>query len=294
MTTRVNWANPYGERRGDWYRGNLHAHSSPASVCSEISMGDLLDGYVRAGIHFLAITDHRTVSEPRRDELVLLPGMEWDNGGGGRHTNIIGLDKETVGRAAGITEQEQLLGSFGGKDALLILNHPNWELTPHYRREQMAALEGFDGIEIYNHVIERLPGSALATDKWDYLLSTGKRVLGFANDDSHTAQDVGGAWNTARAASPTPEAVFHALRTGNFYCSTGVILSDIRVEGGEVVVESENAEEMEVIGHAGCRLRRVRDKAIRFRLAPSVAPYVRFAAYGPGSSMAWTQPFFQH
>jgi len=293
MTTRVNWANPYEENTGAWYRGNLHAHSSPASVCSEISMGDLLDGYVRAGIRFLAITDHRTVSEPRRDELILLPGMEWDNSAG-RHTNIIGLDKETVRQAAGITEQEQLLGSFGGKDTLLILNHPNWELTPHYRREQMAALEGFDGIEIYNHVIERLPGSALATDKWDYLLSTGKRVLGFANDDSHTAQDVGGAWNTVRAASPTPEAIFHALRTGNFYCSTGVVLSDIRVEGGEVVVESENAEEMEVIGHAGCRLHRARDKAIRFRPDPGVTRYLRFAAYGPGASMAWTQPFFPH
>ena len=55
------------------------------------------------------------------------------------------------------------------------------------------------------------PGVALATDKRDYLLSKGKRVLGFTNDDSHQERDIGGAWDTVRAASATPEGIFEAL-----------------------------------------------------------------------------------
>jgi len=57
MSIEVNWANPYEDRRGQWLRGNLHAHSSPASSCGKVPMDRLLAGYAEAGYDFLSVSD---------------------------------------------------------------------------------------------------------------------------------------------------------------------------------------------------------------------------------------------
>jgi len=54
----------------------------------------------------------------------------------------------------------------------------------------MAALKGYTGIEIFDSVIYRLNGSGLATDAWDFLLSQGKLVWKFGDDDFHRWYDL--------------------------------------------------------------------------------------------------------
>jgi hypothetical protein len=224
--------------------------------------------------------------------MALIPGIEWNREDHRGHTGVYSCDPDAIEPAISTLDQEELLATFSGDNSLLILNHPNWLLNPHYRREELAALSGYDGIEVFNGVIKRLQGYEISTDKWDYLLSNGRRVLGFASDDLHITSDLAIGWNMVRAESPTPEAVFAALKCGNFYTSSGVTITDIYRDGDKITVESADGEEIQVIGYGGRLLETAKDCRITMDISKLDTTYVRFTVYGPGSAMAWTQPFF--
>ncbi len=288
----VNWTNPYAGRDGIWLKGNLHTHTSPASACGRVAIDKTLSLYEDAGYGFLSISDHMTLSQPKSERLVLIPGIEWNRPDGGGHTGLYSCRPNSIVPAITMKDQEELLATLSSRDSLLILNHPNWQLRPHYRREELLALPGYDGIEIFNGVIKRLEGYEISTDKWDYLLSSGRRILGFASDDFHLESDLSTGWNVVRAESASPEAVFAALKCGNFYTSSGVDLTDIYREKNYITVESANGEEIQAIGSGGRLLETVKDCRMTVDISKWDTGYIRFAIYGTGSAMAWTQPFF--
>ena len=296
MNTVVNWANPYAERDGRWYKGNLHTHTSPASGCGHVPVDAVLAQYAASGYDFLALSDHMKLTEADHDRLILIPGVEWNDEGGRHHMCLFSLNKDLLRWAIGTPDQNAVIERLAADGALVILNHPNWQLTPHYRREELLSRSGYDGIEIYNGVIEWLDGEATATDKWDYLLANGRRVLGYATDDYHAENHLGFGCTIVRATEPTPTALLRSLKQGNFYSSKGVTFTDIRREGNEVIAESDDAEEMRVIFPGGHVAAGTADRTLRFDLSPLPAlgpdPYVRIAAYGCGAAMAWTQPFY--
>ncbi|MDI6774808.1 MAG: CehA/McbA family metallohydrolase [Verrucomicrobiota bacterium] len=294
MSINVDWHNPYKNRRGAWYKGNLHTHTSPGSPCGSVPPEQVVALYEKAGCDFLAISDHMFVERRLpKTRLALIPGIEW-NSEQGEHTGVVSLNRSVLERATRQRDHARLLRSLARADALVILNHPNWQETSHYRREQLDRKWPFDGIEIYNAVIERLAGAALATDKWDYLLARNRRVLGFASDDSHVETDVGQGWFCVRAAALTAAAILRGVRQGNFYCSSGVVFTDIRRQGDLIAVETENAEEIQAIVTGGRRVARVNGKSMCFDVSQArlSGGYVRFTAFGRGSTMGWTQPFF--
>ena len=294
MDTVVNWANPYANRTGKWLKGNLHTHTSPASGCGKVTLERTLELYADSGYDFLSITDHMTLTPASHPDMVLLPGIEWNNPEGGGHTCIVSCDGGILVPHTKTGSQMELLSDLSVKGALSIVNHPDWLLRPHYRREELEALSGYEGLEIFNGACQWAPGSHLSTDKWDYVLTKGKRVLGFASDDFHSERHVGQGWIMVRAEAKTPESVMAALKSGNFYASSGVELTDIRREGDVITVESSDGEEIQVIGNGGNMHLRFRDSAasVDFSKLPGVF-YIRFAIYGRGSEMAWTQPFFR-
>lgn len=293
MSNHVDWTDPYGDRRGRWYKGNLHAHTSPASECGQVALDRVLKLYAQAGYDFLAISDHMALTEAAGDKLAIIPGLEW-NSAAGEHTGIYALDRGILRRCLKIQDHRRLLKFLAGKEALVVLNHPNWQLSPHYRREQLRAKGPYDGIEVYNFVIERLQGCAISTDKWDDLLAGGRGVLGLASDDSHIEADIGGAAVFVRARRKSARDILDAIRRGNFYCSCGGMrLSGIRRLGDVIAVAAEGGQEMQAVGEGGRVLARVKGPKISFDLSGWPTSYVRFTAYGPGSSMAWTQPFFK-
>lgn len=292
MNTLVNWANPYANRKGTWLRGNLHTHTSPASGCGRVSLEKTLDLYDREGYDFLSISDHWVLTPASHDSMVLIPGIEWNTPDGGGHTNMIACDGSILVPHLQTRSQDELLKDLWSKGALTTLNHPDWQLRPHYRREELEALSNYDGIEIYNGACQGAHGSPLSTDKWDYLLTKGKRILGFASDDFHELSHLAQGWIVARVEERTPESVLAAVKSGNFYSSTGVELTDIRREGDVITVESSNGEEIQVIADHGRLYRRIRECAASVDISGWNTKYVRFAVYGYGSQMAWTQPFF--
>ena len=150
-------------------------------------------------------------------------------------------------------------------------------------------------MEVYNGVIERLEGSALASDRWDRLLSLSHWLWGFANDDAHKASDIGVAWNVAQVTDTKPQAVLDTLRRGCFYATTGVTVCDVEASGLRLTVRTEDAQRIRFVTRWGVIRASVEGAEASLQVPddPALAKewrYVRAECYGPGGRMAWTQP----
>ena len=292
MSSNVDWSNPYAGREGGWLKGNLHTHTSPASRCGEISLTDSVNLYVERGYDFVSISDHLTYTQHEDDRITILPGIEWNAKGGSSHTGVYSFDRADLEAAMELSDQKQLLNRLADTDSLIILNHPNWQLRPHYRREELEHLDSYDGIEIYNGVVERLDGYSISTDKWDYLLARGKKVLGFAADDSHRDPDIGLGAIYVRCPTRSAADIMSAIKRGNFYCSSGATISDIRMSDGIIDLETPDAQEIQARVDGGRCIHRVHDHSITLDTRDLNCSYVRFTIHANGSAMAWTQPLF--
>lgn len=100
----------------------------------------------------------------------------------------------------------------------------------------LESLEGYLGIEIFNGVIFRLEGSGLADDVWDNVLSKGRLIWGFGNDDFHRWVDLGRAFNVVLTDNLDSQGVIAAVKKGSFYVSTGLMLEDLTFENSLIKV----------------------------------------------------------
>ncbi len=277
--------NPYAQRYPLWLRGNLHAHTTLSD--GELPPDDTLDAFAKRGYDFVALTDHDAIATPRAllAPLLFLPGVEHS-----AQQHILRVNvTSTLPHDLSYQSVIDLTLQEGG---LVILNHPNWgENLDHWRNAQLLHLEHYHGIEIYNNVIEYLEGSPYALDRWDLLLSEGKRVWGYANEDTHRLFQMGSAWNAVNVRERSKEAVLDALKEGRFYASTGVVLEEIAVEDGYYRVRATNAKEMRLISLHGEVVEHVVGNMASFSLHKA-RKYARVEAIGETESRAWTQPVF--
>ncbi len=287
-----NLAHPYRELTGgEWIRGNLHTHTTASDGAR--SLQEVVADYARRGYGFLMISDHDTFTGARQydtvsnDGLVLIPGNEITAGGPHLlHVNAGRLITPDPSRPR-VLEAVREAGGFA------IVNHPNWqEAFDHCPIDLMMEWTTYAGLEIYNGTIGRLDGSPYATNKWDMLLARGRRVWGFANDDSHLPEaDVELGWNVAYVPDRSIGSVVSALRAGRFYASTGVVIDAVDVDGETIRVRAPNAGRIVALMQTGRRFAQVDAPEIEITV-PENAVYVRFECWGAGESSAWTQPFF--
>ena len=284
---------PYQNLRGGrWLVGNLHTHTTASD--GERDHQVVIDDYAGRGYGFLAITDHDIHTSLEDYEqydaqgMILVPGNEISaNGPHVLHVGSTAWVAPHADRQQVIDEVNESGGGFA------LFNHPNWHGNfNHCPQELLQACEGYVGLEIYNGVISRLDGSPYATNRWDMLLSAGRRLWGFANDDSHAAKgDVGLGWNVAYVEEETASGVVEALRAGRFYASTGVEINQIQVEGNRIWIETENAARIVALRAGAKRIAVADGREIEVDV-PAQAGYVRFECWGAGEAFAWTQPFF--
>ena len=281
--------NPYAAG-GTWYRGNLHAHTTESDGRREPQA--VIDDYAARGYDFLAISDHDLLTDPDRFDsagMLLIRGNEVT--ARGPHLLHVNADRVVEPRP---DRQQVLFDIAENAESLAILAHPNWHRTyDHYPQELLETLEGHVGIEIYNGVIERLPGSAYATDRWDRLLGKGHRVWGFAHDDSHLDTDVELGWNVVFARSRTPQDLLDAMRRGSFYASTGVRFQSIAASGSTIRATATEEVRWTILTDFGVRRAHCVGTELVWELPEdSRATYVRVEAHGPKGTAAWSQPFF--
>ncbi|MGQ9540219.1 MAG: CehA/McbA family metallohydrolase [Armatimonadota bacterium] len=278
--------NPYAQRYTLWLKGNLHTHTTLSD--GELSPEDTIRAFIRRGCDYVALTDHDIIASPTEEhfpQIIVLPGVEHSAQQHILRVNVLSTLPHDLSYQSVIDVTVQSGG-------LVILNHPNWgENYNHWRDSQLFALERYHGIEIYNNVIEYLEGSPYALDRWDKLLSQGRRVWGYANEDTHRTFQIGSAWNMVNVRERSKEALLEGLQSGRFYASTGVLLEEIAVEDGYFRVRSVNAKELRLISQNGEVLERITGGRATFSLSKARV-YVRVEAIGEGSARAWTQPVF--
>lgn len=288
-----------------WLRGNHHGHSTVSDGIDEPLV--ITAAYEAEGYHYFALAEHDCLLKPEELQphtaMTILPAVEVTS----RYNQTLvylGADRELPARELTPREIMEQVHEAGG---LFVFDHPNWQPRPDYATDELLdSMEGLRGMEIYCGVIERLPGQARATDRWDRLLSKGWRLFGHGTDDQHESRDQFVAWNCVQwpmDEAPSPEGIIEALKTGRFYASTGVAIDSVGVDedGASVLVESD-ADEIHWIIRGGVIVKKVRGGKSRLsmdelaRLAglddPKEGIYLRAECLGNGNKCAWTQPFW--
>jgi hypothetical protein len=214
-----------------------------------------------------------------------------------------------------------------GRDVLAAVNHPNykWGVTA----EDLASRGDLRFFEFWNGVSnDNDPGDVEhpSTDAiWDRAnalrLAAGFPPLyGLANDDSHNYHGnnpravPGRAWIMVRSRYLSPESIFRAMRAGDFYATTGVLLTnvafetssrvltaDIQPQQGETFVtrfmgtrKGRGAGETfagvfeEVKGEHAVYTMRGDESSVRAVIVSSAPPEVTSPKFG--YKRAWTQP----
>lgn len=283
---------PYADLAGGtWLRGNLHAHTTFSD--GQCPVEEVVSAYRKHGYGFLMISDHDILASAESlkqwdaDGMILIPGNEITaNGSHILHVNASSHVPPRKQRQLALNEIAGDPGSFA------VVAHPNWLYNfDHTTICQLREWVGYEGIEIYNGVVGRLEGSPYATNKWDMMLAEGRRLWGFANDDSHAAGDIALGWNQVYVKEKSAGAILDALRAGRFYASTGIVIENIEVDGRRVRIETANAERIVALRDTAMRFHQVDDRVMEVEV-PGSAKHARFECWGRGEQMAWTQPFW--
>ncbi len=175
--------------------------------------------------------------------------------------------------------------------------HPNWQRKEYFPMSKMNALTGFTGIEIINMLIYRLNGSGLATDAWDSLLSQGKLVYGFGNDDFHEFHDAGRSANIIYVKEAGFNGIKKAVQNGEFIATTGLYLDYLSLENNTITVKAKFPTDTYIdtftyrfIGENGTVLKTEHCTLATYCLTDE--PYVRVEATAENGFMMFTQPVY--
>lgn len=312
-------------------KGQLHAHTN-RSGDSDTPAAEVHAWYQRRGYDFVVFTDHDRVTDTPDTDLLTVPGIEitqnsrtcepQPRGGDACLMHVNGLFVEpAVGTSAApdppeTLERRQVYGygvdvarSLG---ALPMLNHPNMQFGADGDVILfLAQKHGLLLMEVLNQASDsRNEGDAAhpSTERlWDTALTGGARIFATAGDDAHHYDDAAAArargeevfvgdlgFVVVRSDKTTP-AIRAALERGDFYASTGVILSRLELTTESIAIETagDGGHAFEVIGTGGQLLSRSAGNKLAFDPRSAPPGYVRVKVTGPGGTVALTQPVFR-
>jgi hypothetical protein len=192
------------------------------------------------------------------------------------------------------------------------LNHPNFQYGADGPIIAALAREGLTLLEVGNMSWDsndnpKDAGRPNTEALWDAALTSGATVWGTATDDAHNYYDAGAA--AARGeqvftgdrgfvmvrARKDPAAIRAALARGDFYASSGVLLSRVDVAGTDLVIEvdprSPGSHHFDFVGRGGKILARADGRRATFPLASVGDGYVRVDVSDAKGRRAWVQPF---
>lgn len=249
------------QRRGRFYRGNLHAHSTVSD--GALPLERVVEIYRQQGYDFVSVTDHfkdvlADTTPYRTGDFTTIIGAELHAPGlaNGQkwHMLGIGLPLDFAPLSEGETGQ-QLAQRAVNSGAFLGLAHP-----AHYgaTAADLLSIECAHGIEVYNQIAGTLNDRAWSWSQADEVLTAGRRVSLFGGDDSHfdispwqrergvSALDNDyqdpypsgfNVWVWVRAEALDPSALVDALKAGDYYTSQGPRFLDITLSSDRSFVD---------------------------------------------------------
>lgn len=207
-------------------------------------------------------------------------------------THILALNiMDPIDETKSFQERINTINDQGGT---AIIAHPKTNLIDERK------FTGYVGLEIYN---PKAP-FGLATDEWDNVLHTKRRVWGFATDDAHEISDFGKAWIMLQAPTLTMNSILDSVKEGNLYATSGPLIEKISAAGNTISIKLPEEMNVNVYrfyyswGWLHDEVYRTTAKELdytveykRFRVGSNDG-YVRIEVHSKdGKSSAWTQPF---
>ena len=309
---------------GVWLKSAFHTHTARSD--GELDPAAHVRHHEWMGFDVVAITDHWTLThEPSTDHILVITGAELaaDPYGealadseilaigisdipedpGGDRAKWGPIDAYTYKTFPDLSAAARCIADQGG---VSFIAHPYWSGIP---LETLMAVEGADGIELFNSSAHRENARGDSSYVWDLCLDRGKRFWAFGTDDCHyPGFDIGDAWTMVRAAERSEGAVLEALRQGHTYASAGPQIRDITVDGSELEVRCSPARAVVMASRyetgwavmAGGRNRmeeaRVLERderglVVRARFSPSIElPHRRVVIEDETGRKAWSNP----
>jgi len=133
---------------------------------------------------------------------------DYDNTG---HINTISsnvLVNELNSESTGISINELKINN---SNKIRIINHPGRQ-SDYWTDDKLNIINDYNGIEVWNNEEHEY--------YWDKILSSGKKVWGFASDDCHNYGDdsnCGSSFIRVFAQSLNRDDIFNNIKKGNFY-----------------------------------------------------------------------------
>ncbi|GAA3298042.1 CehA/McbA family metallohydrolase [Dactylosporangium vinaceum] len=222
--------------RVGWYRGDLHLHTVHSDGVRE--PGELAAEAARAGLDFVASTEHNTSSAHRAwaggpaDGPLVIPGEEVTTRHG--HWLALGLRPGAWvdwrygpkdGRFPGEADRVREAGG------LVVAAHP---AVPMPGCAWEFGFSDVDAIEVWNGAWS--VDDEVALRIWHRLLRRGRRIVAVGGSDSHAPhQPVGHPQTVVLAGALAPEALIAGLRRGRAYIAeSSAVALELRAQGASV------------------------------------------------------------
>jgi predicted metal-dependent phosphoesterase TrpH len=299
-----------------WYKGNLHTHTLNSD--GDSSPLEVATWYRENGYRFLVLSDHNFLTEVDRfnpiigatEKFLLIQGEEVTARFADKHVHVNAIDlRKLLLPEQGATLVETIqknVDVIRNAGAIPSVNHPNfhWSMTSR----DLIQVENLTHFEVYNGhpgVNNNGGGDAESLDQmWDAILTAGRRVYGVAVDDAHhfkkfgpTYSNPGKGWVMVRAERLETAQIAAALRAGDFYASTGVVLENVErsTKGLSLRIAQTGDHKFTTyfLGARGEVLARSGSLEARYEFRGGES-YVRARVEASNGAIAWTQPAWRN
>lgn len=264
------------EQQLKWYKGNTHVHTT---LCghADTHPDTVALWYLERDYNFLILSEHNQFIDPesvnlpqnRREDFILIPGEEVTDFIH-VHTTAMNIHRVLLPQRPielstiennpydnfKVYLMQKHTDSIRNAGGIPILNHPNWQSG--VSASDIQQVDGLNMIELYNgHPDVNNWGTekhASMEQKWDSLLTAGRKVYGVSSDDAHhfknwgvDVSNPGRGWVMVQSELLTPDAITAAMVNGDFYASSGVILKSIHKDKKTYEIEVDVEETLREI-----------------------------------------------
>jgi predicted metal-dependent phosphoesterase TrpH len=296
-----------------WYKGNTHTHTLNSD--GDSAPDDVVRWYREHGYQFLVLSDHNVLTSVdglnallgADERFLVIRGEEVTDRFQTKPIHINGLNLDSLvppqGGSSVLETVQRNVDAIRAANGVPHVNHPNfgWAIGADElaRVRNNRLFEIFNGHPQVNNVGGG--GSPGLEQMWDTILSRGILLYGIAVDDAHhfkrpwdaESSRPGRGWISVRAERLTPSAILEAMEAGDFYASTGVVLTDFQVTPSSmtVTVRRRAFEKYRVlfIGRGGRVLWEVASSSATYRIRGDEG-YVRAKVLDSNGRVAWVQP----
>ncbi len=243
-----------------WYKGDLHCHTfhSDARGAPEL----LHEAAKQAGLDFLAIADHNTITQRRyfhpnsSPDLVFVRGMEVTTAEG--HANVYGVDEWIDFRMTKPSDAHVLEKLVHEKGGLLSINHDKPPIAWDYEMPKADCQEVWQSTW--------LAWNWIALDRYQQRLASGLRLSAIGGSDFHQPDRLmpEGPLVLARPTTVfwlpelSEDAVLAAMKSGHGYVTESPSGPHLEIRAGDAVMGGAVAAlpslDVVVRGAAGDRL----------------------------------------